>query len=107
MMKIHKPQRMICFIQAETEGDTLFFVCSFRNFVNIRLILVPDLLPKTYCKLRLNCIPRYIFRVLIQLDQAEELEHTTDWSDIIWHYFDVIVTSLRKKEERKGREKRQ
>ena len=32
VMKFHKPQRMICFIQAETEGDTLFFVCSFCNF---------------------------------------------------------------------------
>ena len=32
VMKFHMPLRMICFVQAETEGDTLFFVCSFRNF---------------------------------------------------------------------------
>ena len=32
---------------------------------------------------------RYKFRVLIKLDQAEELEHITDWSDI-WHNFDVV-----------------
>ena len=32
VMKFHVPLRMICFVQAETEGDTLFFVCSFRNF---------------------------------------------------------------------------
>ena len=69
--------------------------------VNIRLIPVPDLLPKTYCQLRLNCIPRYIFRVLIQLDQAEELEHVTDWSGI-WHDFDVVYETQKKKREYLG-----
>ena len=50
----------------------------------------------------MSCIRRYILRVLIQLDQAEELEHVTDWSGI-WHNFDVIETSIRrpKRVERK------
>ena len=32
VMKFHMPLRIIYFVQAETEGDTLFFVCSFCNF---------------------------------------------------------------------------
>ena len=32
VMKFHKPLRMICFVQAETEGDTLFFVFPFVKF---------------------------------------------------------------------------
>ena len=32
VMKFYMPLRTTCFVQAETEGDTLFFVCSFRNF---------------------------------------------------------------------------
>ena len=39
---------------------------------------------------------RYKFRVLPKLDQAEELEHITDWS-VIWHNFDVIERSIRRK----------
>ena len=39
---------------------------------------------------------RYKFRVLIKLDQAEELEHVTDWSGI-WHDFDVIYCMQKKK----------
>ena len=74
----------------------MFLFVLFEISVNIRLILVPDLSPKTYCKLRLNCIRRYIFRVLLKLDQAEELEHVTDWSGI-WHDFDVVYCMHKKK----------
>ena len=42
---------------------------------------------------------RYKFRVLIKLDQAEELEHITDWSDI-WHNFDVVYETQNRKERR-------
>ena len=38
------------------------------------------------------------FRVLIKLDQAEESEHITDWSDI-WQNFDVVESSIRKKDK--------
>ena len=49
---------------------------------------------------------RYKFRVLIKLDQAEELEHITDWSDI-WHNFDVVYRCRirRVKERNCGRKK--
>ena len=58
-------QRYKCSEIAQALKETLCFLfVLFVISVNIRLISVPDLLPKTYCKLRLNCIPRYIFRVL-------------------------------------------
>ena len=47
---------------------------------------------------------RYKFRILIKLDQAEELEHITDWS-VIWHNFDVIEYCSRREEERVERTK--
>ena len=56
----------------------MFFVFLFVISVNIRLISVPDLLPK------------------------RRLEHTTNWS-VIWHDFDVIESSRRRKEEREER----
>ena len=68
----------------------------------VRLICVPDYCqskrqrriytPELYRK-------RYKFRVLIKLDQAEELEHITDWSDI-WHNFDVVYWTQKRKERR-------
>ena len=71
-------QRYKCSDIAQALKETLCFLfVLFVISVNIRLISVPDLLPKTYCKLRLNCIPRYIFRVLLNLDQAE------DWSTLL------------------------
>ena len=70
--------------------------------VNIRLILVPDLLPKTYCKLRLNCILRYIFRVLHYNLTRPKIGAHLDWS-VIWHNFDVIESSTKRKEEREER----
>ena len=73
----------------------------------VRFICVPDYckskVPKTYLYTPELYRKRYKFRVLIKLDQAEELEHITDWS-VIWHNFDVIENSTRRKEERvKGR----
>ena len=56
----------------------MFFVVLFVISVNIRLISVPDLLPK------------------------RRLEHTTNWS-VIWHDFDVIESSRRRREEREER----
>ena len=98
-------QRYKCSEIAQALKETLCFLfVLFVISVNIRLILVPDLLPKTYCKLRLNCIRRYIFRVLLKLDQAEELEHVTDWSGI-WHDFDVVEYCSRREEERVERTK--
>ena len=61
----------------------------------VRLICVPDYCqskaPKTYFYTPELYRKRYKFRVLIKLDQAEELEHITDWSDI-WHNFDVVYS---------------
>ena len=65
-------QRYKCSEIAQALKETLCFLfVLFVISVNIRLISVPDLLPKTYCKLRLNCIPRYIFRVLLHLTRPK------------------------------------
>ena len=77
----------------------------------VRLICVPDYCqskaPKTYFYTPELYRKRYKFRVLIQLEQAEELEHVTDWSGI-WHDFDVIARSNRRRREREsGKKERQ
>ena len=38
---------------------------------------------------------------MLKLDQAEELEHVTDWSGI-WHDFDVVYETQKKKREYLG-----
>ena len=98
-------QRYKCSEIAQALKETLcFLLVLFVISVNIRLISVPDLLPKTYCKLRLNCIPRYIFRVLLNLDQAE------DWSTLrIGVSYGTILTlsnvATEEEEERVERKK--
>ena len=65
-------QRYKCSEIAQALKETLCFLfVLFVISVNIRLISVPDLLPK------------------------RRLEHTTNWS-VIWHNFDVIETSIRR-----------
>ena len=72
-------QRYKCSAIAQALKETLCFLfVLFVISVNIRLISVPDLLPK------------------------RRLEHTTNWS-VIWHDFDVIESSRRRKEEREER----
>ena len=72
-------QRYKCSEIAQALKETLWFLfVLFVISVNIRLIAVPDLLPK------------------------RRLEHTTNWS-VIWHDFDVIEPSRRSKEEREER----
>ena len=61
-------------------------------------------MPKTYLYTPELYRKRYKFRVLPKLDQAEELEHITDWS-VIWHNFDVIHWSRKgRKEDRRVKE---
>ena len=60
-------------------------------------------MPKTYLYTPELYRKRYKFRVLIKLDQAEELEHITDWS-VIWHNFDVVYETQKRKERRKKKE---
>ena len=61
-------------------------------------------MPKTYLYTPELYRKRYKFRVLPKLDQAEELEHITDWS-VIWHNFDVIDgRSKGRKEDRRVKE---
>ena len=72
-------QRYKCSEIAQALKETLCFLfVLFVISVNIRLISVPDLLPK------------------------RRLEHTTNWS-VIWHNFDVIESSKRRKKEREER----
>ena len=96
-------QRYKCSEIAQALKETLCFLfVLFVISVNIRLISVPDLLPKTYCKLRLNCIPRYIFRVLLNLDQAE------DWSTLrIGVSYGTILTlsTIAREDRRESRKK--
>ena len=95
-MKFHMPQRMICFVQAETEGDTLFFCfCSFRNFRKYTF----NSLFQIYCQKR---IASYVWIVYWDTFSGScltwpgwRLEHTLDWS-VIWHNFDVVDTSTRR-----------
>ena len=73
-------QRYKCSEIAQALKETLCFLfVLFVISVNIRLISVPDLLPK------------------------RRLEHTTNWS-VIWHDFDVIEYSTRRREERVERQ---
>ena len=56
-------------------------------------------MPKTYLYTPELYRKRYKFRVLPKLDQAEELEHITDWS-VILHNFDVLDRKQKRKEKR-------
>ena len=90
---------MICFIQAETEGDTLFFVCSFRNFRKYTFNSCSRFIAKNVLQVTSELYTEIHFQGLALLDPALRLEHTLDWS-VIWHNFDVIEYSFRRKEER-------
>ena len=76
-------QRYKCSEIAQALKETLCFLfVLFVISVNIRLISVPDLLPK------------------------RRLEHTTNWS-VIWHDFDVIERSNRRRRRESGKKERQ
>ena len=63
-------------------------------------------MPKTYLYTPELYRKRYKFRVLPKLDQAEELEHITDWS-VIWHNFDVVYGIAKKEGKKIEESKRQ
>ena len=64
------------FVQAETEGDTLFFVCSFVISVNIRLIFCSRFIAKNVLQVTSELYTEIHFQGLALLDQAE------DWSTL-------------------------
>ena len=67
---------MICFIQAETEGDTLFFVCSFRNFRKYTFNSCSRFIAKNVLQVTSELYTEIHFQGLALLDQAE------DWSTL-------------------------
>ena len=76
VMKFHVPLRMICFVQAETEGDTLFFVCSFRNFRKYTFDSCSRFIAEIVLQVTSELYTEIHFQGLALLDQAE------DWSTL-------------------------